>query len=200
MAATTITGQALHAFIHRRCAAAERLYAVVDAARDGELAKAAKKQYGRDVKSLFADDAAAHMDRVAPYLVPVESTSRSAADATGFLDRWTKQLGNSSGILLVTTADPEKVRRHLRGVFRATDEDQRKYYFRFYDPRVLRPFLPECTPGDAREFFGPISQVFIEAEQDGTMLCCKPGSDGAVVTEASLNETPKASSSRRSRR
>lgn len=191
--AGTTTGSALSAFIRRRRGAGERLYAVVDSARDGELADKARETFGRDVKSLFADDAGAHMESVAPYMVPIEANPRLADGAAAFLDLWAKHLGNSAGVLLLTTAEPDRVRVHLRGVFRATDEDDHKYYFRFYDPRVLRPFLPACTAGDAREFFGPVSQVLVEAESEGKMLCCKPGPEGVALTEAPLNRPSGAS-------
>ena len=41
--------------------------------------------------------------------------------------------------------------------------------FRYYDPRVLRKFLPTCTPEQIAAFFGPADSVLIENE-DGTEL------------------------------
>lgn len=37
-------------------------------------------------------------------------------------------------------------------------------YFRFYDPRVLRRFLPVCTPDQLYAFFGPIDYFLFEDE------------------------------------
>jgi hypothetical protein len=42
-------------------------------------------------------------------------------------------------------------------------------YFRFYDPRVLRSFLPTCTEPECAEFFGPIGRFVMEAEQPGAL-------------------------------
>jgi hypothetical protein len=43
-------------------------------------------------------------------------------------------------------------------------EDDQQLYFRFYDPRVLRIFLPTCDENQLREFFGPIEQFICEDE------------------------------------
>ena len=55
-------------------------------------------------------------------------------------------------------------------------------YFRFYDPRVLRGFLPNCTPGEIREFFGPIREFLMEAADPGTMLHFTPHGPGVAQT------------------
>ncbi len=35
--------------------------------------------------------------------------------------------------------------------------------FRFYDPRVLRAYLPTCTAEEIAQFFGPISHFAAES-------------------------------------
>ena len=37
-------------------------------------------------------------------------------------------------------------------------------YFRFYDPRVLRIFLPTCDAAQLKEFFGPVAHFICEDE------------------------------------
>jgi hypothetical protein len=49
-------------------------------------------------------------------------------------------------------------------------EDGRELYFRFYDPRVLRVFLPTCTLQQTAEFFGPVSSYLVEGEQASILL------------------------------
>ena len=41
--------------------------------------------------------------------------------------------------------------------------------FRFYDPRVLRDFLPQCSPEEVTNFFGPVTQ-FLMADASGQKL------------------------------
>jgi hypothetical protein len=48
--------------------------------------------------------------------------------------------------------------------------DGKAYYFRYYDPRVLRPYLPTCTAGELTEFFGPIQTWIAEGEDPGALL------------------------------
>ena len=63
--------------------------------------------------------------------------------------------------------------------------DRKKYYFRFYDPRVLQAFLPACTPQEARAFFGPIDRFYAEHRQPGRVLSFRMTPDGvraALVT------------------
>jgi hypothetical protein len=61
-------------------------------------------------------------------------------------------------------------------------EDGEELYFRFYDPRILRIFLPECTAEEAVEFFGPIQAFWVEAE-DPNMCLVFRRSERGVVTE-----------------
>jgi hypothetical protein len=42
--------------------------------------------------------------------------------------------------------------------------------FRFYDPRVLRRFLPTCNPAEMKVFFGEVETLFAESELSGKLL------------------------------
>ncbi|MCP4250647.1 MAG: DUF4123 domain-containing protein [bacterium] len=161
---STPAGAALHDCLRRHVARGERLYGVVDAARDRHLAFAAPQQFGQTIEWLFEDGNAMHMQGVAPYLVPIAFSPSYPYEGSGYLDLWAGKLGKSSGILLVSSADPKSLREHLGGVFRVTDERDYKFYFRFYDPRVLRVYLPTCTAEEAQQFFGPIRHILVEAE------------------------------------
>jgi hypothetical protein len=46
----------------------------------------------------------------------------------------------------------------------ADAETRKKYYFRFYDPVVLREFLPTTTPKQRAELFGEISAFLMDDE------------------------------------
>ncbi len=64
------------------------------------------------------------------------------------------------GILVETPISFEEVYRHFRKFLMVRTEDGQQLYFRFYDPRVLRIFLPTCDAGQLREFFGPVTYYF----------------------------------------
>jgi len=57
------------------------------------------------------------------------------------------------------------------------DAKGKDMYFRFYDPRVLRVFLPTCTPEELSDFFGPIAGFLIESAERGHAWQCshQPG-------------------------
>lgn len=168
----TVTGADLHGAIRYRAGMGEKVYAVVDAARDKELVQAARDQGEETVRWLFADNAAAHLANVAPYLIQVPYQSAYPYRGCEYLDLWGDKLGSSAGVLLMTEAPPGVVWSHLRKLFKVTDEDDRRFYFRFYDPRVLRAYLPTCTLAEAKEFLGPIRRILVEAEAPGRMISC----------------------------
>ena len=180
------TGADLHAFIRHRFGMGDRLYGEVDAGRDKGLAFAAPRQYGQTIQWLFEAGSGSHMLDVAPYLVPIAYRTRYPYDGSGYLDLWAQKLGTSAGILLITPAEPEPLREHLRDLFRVTDEEDRRYFFRFYDPRVLRVYLPTCTTAEGKELFGPIRRILCEAEPSDRMLTCKLDRDGVNMDERLL--------------
>jgi Domain of unknown function (DUF4123)/Inner membrane component of T3SS, cytoplasmic domain len=135
---------------------ADRLYALVDGAQAHELALMGRLM-GHQLYTLFSGTLASMSAHVGPLLVQFDEPS-------GFLGKWTAEIGKNSGVLFETSADLETLYAHLRHVFIATDEERNEYFFRFYDPRVFRAFLPTCREDELREFFGPISAWIVEAD------------------------------------
>lgn len=194
MTTAPMTGFALHAFTASRLSEGERLYAVADAARNRELAFAARDRFRLPMQSLFTKATVREMEKVAPYLITMSLGSKYPYPGSGYLDLWAGALGTSGGILLLTEADEDALWSHLRQVFRVTDEDGGRYYFRFYDPRVLRTFLPTCTAAEAQEFFGPVRMILVESQRPRQLLVCRPGHRGAVVAEFPLTERSQQAS------
>lgn len=68
---------------------------------------------------------------------------------------------------MLTAAPPDVtlqlLRRHLRTLLRVRDEAGRTLMFRFYDPRVLRAYLPTCTSSEWQSVFGPVHQLICSA-------------------------------------
>jgi len=81
-----------------------------------------------------------------------------------------EQWGNSWGCFVWALADFKALRRHFRRFLMVEDERAKRMYFRFYDPRVLRVFLPTCTTAEALEFFGPIKYFVMEASDPAVAL------------------------------
>jgi hypothetical protein len=73
-------------------------------------------------------------------------------------------------VLVVCDAPFAELRRHFRRFLVVQTEARQALYFRFYDPRVLRPFLEGVTDEERSTFFGPVSAILLEGRQDGTLL------------------------------
>jgi hypothetical protein len=74
------------------------------------------------------------------------------------------------GIFFRSDADMQKVRRHFRELLVARDEKGRKLMFRYYDPRVLRAYLPTCLPGELRMMFGPVNVYLVPGDDPETVI------------------------------
>ena len=85
--------------------------------------------------------------------------------ATLLDDGW----GRSWGVFL-KIRDPANLRHHLRKFLKVRDEQGRKLLFRYYDPRVLRIFLPTVDAEQCAEVFGPIAAWLPEDSAGGLIL------------------------------
>lgn len=94
----------------------------------------------------------------APYLVRLVPDAPFTQWVTG--QAW----GNHWGIFAVAEGDLRALRQHFRKLNIVYDPESHKpLLFRYYDPRVLRVFLPTCDAGQLAEFFGPVRTFFAEA-------------------------------------
>lgn len=147
----------LHQYFEHHRKPGEHLYAVVDAARDYRLAVAPRDMLDEPLRPLF-QNAPYFMERVGPYLARISCSDRYPE----YMRLWAERLGDNAGIFFLSSAWPKTVRAHLRSIFKVYDEKKAMFYFRFYDPRVIRTYLPTCTAKECREFFGPIRSIFVE--------------------------------------
>lgn len=155
------------------------LFAIVDAARSPELLELLRVH--ADVYySLYDGPEAEKLVEVAPYLVQLSSRSALLAALIG------EQWGNSWGVFALALTDFKSLRRHLRRFLMVQDARGKDMYFRYYDPRVLRVFLPTASAAELGDFFGPVSGFVIEGEDPGTAWLCafQPGSQLRVDTIA----------------
>jgi hypothetical protein len=73
--------------------------------------------------------------------------------------------GDSWGIFMTSAVDRYALRHHLRRFTKVQTESGKVLLFRYYDPRVLHPFLGAVNTEERRQFFGPIDCFW--AEMDG---------------------------------
>ena len=139
------------------------LYAIIDAARDIRI-PALLTQSKEEQQSLYEGVEGDKLAQVAPYLVRAEKDSLLLASLV--FEGW----GNSWGVFLSCPGEFQQVRQHLRHFLEAQLPDGKQVYFRFYDPRVLRVFLPACTAEETNQFFGTIKHYLMEDEQPDKLL------------------------------
>jgi hypothetical protein len=154
------------------------LFAILDAARDEriyELVKDCKEP----IESLYDGDKAIELDTVAPYLVRLKSGCDFLK--TIIAEGW----GNSWGVYLTSQLPLPDVRKHLRH-FLTVEQKGERVLFRFYDPRVLRVFLPVCNPGEIKEFFGPIERFICEGKDPKMAWRPSPSAIGLVENVVEL--------------
>ena len=93
---------------------------------------------------------------VAPYLVAV----RGDTPVAGMFAR--EGRGGAWGMMLRSDASMAALAEHFYGLTRAELPGRKPVLFRYYDPRVMRAFLPTCTAEELRTVFGPVESFLIE--------------------------------------
>jgi hypothetical protein len=159
----------------------EPLYAVLDAARD-LAAFNWSKESGEEYESLYDGQSAQDLEMFAPYLVRFSKPSPLLRTLVA------KAWGKSWGIYLTSAASFPDLRKHFRHFLMVEIEGERdkSLYFRFYDPRVLRVYLPTCTPQEVRQFFGPIGSFLVEDKDESKLLRFRVGAKGLEREDVSL--------------
>lgn len=89
--------------------------------------------------------------------------------------------GKNWGIIVQSRFSIYEMRRHFRSLIQVVDEDGKAMLFRFFDPRVIRKFLPTCDAEQLKAFFGNTEAYYAEAEE-GDVLLSYTNSDGELTT------------------
>jgi hypothetical protein len=137
-------------------------YVLLDAAQDpGILPVLAQNK--AEWRSLYEGQSAVKLASHAPYIA-------AAAQSPEFLEEiLTKGWGQSWCVFVCSDASLDEVRRHFRSLLYVKNSRGEQVYFRFYDPRILRAYLPTCNAGELEQFFGPVQQFIVEGEHEEEM-------------------------------
>lgn len=136
-------------------------FAILDGAAQPDL-PATLAHYHPECHCLLRGVLEPDLAAAAPYLVALESE-------VPFTD-WVLSLwGQSRAIFGVSHRDLHALNRHFRRYFMIEYED-REVYFRYYDPTVLRNYLPTCTGMELIAFFGDVECFIVEDGDPGEAL------------------------------
>lgn len=139
------------------------LYAVIDAARSPIVFPLLQQCAEPHVALFTLDGMPEDLKAYAPYVAKLgpKSVLLQQLVLQGWADHWC--------VFLSTPLEFEAVRIHLKKFLMVKLDDNREVFFRFYDPRVLRVFLPACTRDEADRFFGGI-ETFYCADAEGACI------------------------------
>ncbi len=139
-------------------------YCILDGARMLIMLDQAKA-LNQDSISLYAGLPLEVLESISPYIFYLDPNS--------YFPDWvfTEGWGKSWGIYVRTKVNGEELFHHFRKFITVFTEQGKELYFRFYDPRALRIFLPTCSNDQLREFFGPVESFFMEDKSQDVVLC-----------------------------
>lgn len=145
-----------------------QIYAILDAARNESIYPVVM-DYEGEYCCLYGAQIPEVLAKAAPYLVKLQQEDTF----TDWLidEGW----GNGWGVFLETSATMEELSQHLLQHLKVQTEEGNELFFRYYDPRVLRVYLPTCTEEEADLFFGPVQSFIMEAKDAGTVFKCSRG-------------------------
>jgi hypothetical protein len=142
-----------------------QVYALLDGARDEAIAPAIWRSQ-LPYECLYAGSLSPALRMAAPYLAHLapESAFFSRLVSDGWARAW--------GLFVIAQPDVtfQALRKHFRTLLRVKDEQKRVLVFRFYDPRILRVYLPTCTGAELSLFFGPVRAFACESEAGNELI------------------------------
>jgi hypothetical protein len=139
------------------------VFGLMDAASNAEIFHRLVNS-GQEYQSLYEGEQGAQLAAYGPILITLaedNAFTRYLLDQ-GWGKAWCTYLRCSQSLA--------ELRHHLRRFLTVRTASGQMIYFRFYDPRILRQFLPTCSREQANDFFGPITEYFVEGASPLSMI------------------------------
>ncbi len=139
------------------------IYAVLDGASDPNVIYNDILQSKLDFRCLYRGELDDDLKLCAPYLVRFNKPSPIV------LKLIKAMFETNSGIIarLEKGTDIDLVRRHFRKYLLVRTPEKKTVYFRYYDPRVFRTYLPTCNEEELNVVFGANVERFVVPTGDG---------------------------------
>jgi len=139
------------------------VYAVLDGASAPNLPQMLER-LGVESACLFPGELEPEVAQVAAYLAAFKPDTPFA--------EWVLQegWGRHWGIFIASRANLRTLRDHLRSFLKVYGPELEPLEFRYYDPRVLRVYLPTCNAKELQTVFGPVLRYLVESEEPNVLL------------------------------
>lgn len=157
-------------------------FAILDGASVPDLLDKLYDPERPEFECLYAGELKPDLAEVAPYLVRLQPDSEFT---TWVLEQgW----GKHWGIFALSAADLREMRHHFRKFLTVHDPSGKPLLFRYYDPRVLRTYLPTCNAEELSALFGPVTCYLLEGEKPEELLRFQVASGALVQNKTPLRE------------
>ena len=138
------------------------VWGILDCARDPKIYLALLESK-LEFRCLYSGRLPRELEMAAPHLVELSPTNR-------LIGRWLDEGWGQAWGVFVKIEDSSNLRHHLRKFLKVQDEDGRRMLFRYYDPQVLRVYLPTCLSDELVQVFGPIDNHLTEGRPNNALL------------------------------
>lgn len=140
----------------------DHVFTILDGASVPDLPKVLRSFKVEHI-CLYRGAVAPDMAEVAPYLCSLKRDSLFLKYLLS--EGW----GMHWGMFGTSDADLQALAVHFGRFLKICDDSGKELYFRFYDPRVWRTFLPTCSAEELQQFFGPVLAYFVEDNEPKTV-------------------------------
>lgn len=157
------------------------LYAITDGAGEPLLA-AMLRELGHSRACPVTIPGAAQHDLI-PYIVAVDALLLEWLRQTVWARPW--------GVFVLAKSDLQSLAQHFARFLFVSLPDGEQWFFRFYDPRVLGTYLPNCSAEELTSFCGPVRAFAIPVSDSGQvelMQFVAGSSEAAAPAEAPVEE------------
>ncbi len=160
------------------------VYAIYDGASVAGLLNQLDRHDG-EYCCLFSGDLAPDHAAAAPYLVQLRPDDKLTQWTleNGWGHHWGVFVGVQSGLSF------RKLRKHFRTFLMVRSHAGQPLYFRYYDPRVLRVYLPTCNKEEMAHVFGPLAFYAMEGDGGQMLLRMTPDESKPRVEEIRFAES-----------
>lgn len=146
-----------------------KAFVILDGARDERIVPELLAAGSVKKSTLYKGDLPPELEAAAPWLVSLERGESALCEwlvESGWGEAW--------GVFFFSDAKLKDLRKHFRKFLEVKRESGAKLVFRYYDPRVLRVYLPTCTPEERALVFGPVAEFLVEGHDPATLLRFAP--------------------------
>jgi hypothetical protein len=137
------------------------LYALVDACGVAAVPPRAESAGAASATCLYQGDARRQHAAIAPYLFHLDDATLAWIRSALWAEPW--------GLFVDSPVGLDVLKAHFRRYLVVESPTGQPLYFRFYDPRVLGPFLRSCNEPEITAFFGPVTSFGLAAPGSGRL-------------------------------